>query len=106
MNRHILAFSIVLMLTSSTLAQTQPLAPRTHLWHVDCMDTESLYNTLSGKHGESLIMRGEGVKDDHFELWADNKGNFTLVLSPFEGMSCVSFYGGALRLIRPLGQGL
>src|SRR3990167_11284104 len=96
-------YLISLILTASVFfafsVQSQPVAPKNHLWSVTCMATESLNKKLSDEFGEQLIMRGEGVNNDHFEIWATKDGNFTIVLSPFEGMSSISFFGEGLRLM-------
>ena len=101
-----LILGLTTLFSISAYSQTQPVDPVVHRWQVTCMDTGKLHSDLETEFGETMIMKGEGIKDDHFELWATRDGRFTLVLSPFEGMSCVAFFGGALRLMRNLGPEL
>lgn len=108
--RYIRSLILISVLTTmpsvSVYSQSPPIDGRVHRWQVTCQDTDTLNKTLEGKFGESLIMRGEGVQEDYFELWADKNGEYTIVISPFEGMPCVAFFGSALRLMQNLGPEL
>lgn len=86
---YVVCSSLVVLLFLSALAMAQ--GP-------NCGPRDKIVADLAKKHSEYLIVAG-----DSMELWASNKGTWTILRSMPGGTSCIAAAGHNIQFAHPAG---
>jgi len=86
MFRHILPFALA-ALAATPAAASGPIAD------ILCEPSHSLTQKLSRQYGEARFARGTQGPDQVMEVWTDDGGDWTLVVTYATGTSCIVAMG-------------
>lgn len=70
-----------------------PAAAETPLAEILCEPTSRLSEKLAVQHGGARFARGTQGPDQILEVWTDERGNWTLVVTYATGVSCIVAMG-------------
>ena len=70
-----------------------PAAAQAPLAEILCEPTSRLSNKLAKQHGEARFARGTQGPDQIVEIWTDERGGWTLVVTYATGISCIVAMG-------------
>ena len=93
----ILAFSVIY----ANEANSQPVQ---RLMRTVCLPDDQMRGILTGRYGESIMLRGTANEGDVVEVWVGKDKTFTIVASPVPGILCIIADGEDLKFVKEPGR--